>query len=175
MGGSSDEGLKPASFSAAALSDRQGEVLAAHLPTRLGHRGQQRGHLKLLRVKLNGKEVPVRIILHLVDACQGFQGGAHGVGTAASDKTAPLHHAVHFEGHDLHAALVLPVQARCTYGAVRHAWGEIPPSFTKGLRIPAAPSSEPSGPAEPGPSAPAGRVPGPAPGVRPGSPASSRR
>ena len=48
-----------------------------------------------LRIKANGKEVLLGVIGYFQDTPESGDGGAHGVGAAASDKPALVHHAIH--------------------------------------------------------------------------------
>jgi hypothetical protein len=49
----------------------------------------------LLGIKTDGEQVILGVIGYFPDAREGGDGGAHGVGAAASDKPAALHHARH--------------------------------------------------------------------------------
>ena len=52
-------------------------------------------HPGLLGIKTDGKEVLLGVIGYLQDAPESGDGGAHGVGAAASDKPALLYHPRH--------------------------------------------------------------------------------
>ena len=52
-------------------------------------------HPGLLGIKSYGKQVFLGVIGHFSDTPEGGDGGAHGVGAAASHKPTTLHHAGH--------------------------------------------------------------------------------
>jgi len=54
-------------------------------------------HRGLLGIKTDGKKVILGVIGYFHDPPEGGNGGAHGVGAAASHKPAALHHARHSE------------------------------------------------------------------------------
>jgi hypothetical protein len=54
-------------------------------------------HHGLLGIKANGKKVFLGVIGYFPDTPESGNGGAHGVGTAASHKPAPLYQARHPE------------------------------------------------------------------------------
>jgi len=59
--------------------------------------GEDIFHPRLLGIKANGKEVLLGVIGYFRDTPEGGDGGAHGVGAAASHKPSPLYQARHPE------------------------------------------------------------------------------
>jgi hypothetical protein len=70
-----------------------GEIFLAHLLAGLKNPGEDGRQVGQGRVIIHGKEIPVRVVLHLAHPGQLQQSGAHRVGAARSDEAALRHHA----------------------------------------------------------------------------------